>query len=161
MSRALLPLVACLFSAQLACAGPGAKPLPADVDALLTKADEIELISISPEHLKEQPEGHFHGWRVLGRTTVKGGDKAAVLAALRAGISENDGMVAGCFNPRHGLRATVAGRTVDLVICFECMSMQVWEGGKVTAQALTTRTPQATLDRVLSAAKVELAPKGE
>jgi hypothetical protein len=162
MTRApLVSIGLLLLSAQLACAGPGAKPLPTDVDALLTKADEIELVSLSPEHLKEKPAGHFHGWRVLGRTTVKGGDKAAALAALRAGISENDGTVAGCFIPRHGIRATAAGRTVDLVICFQCMSMQVFEEGKATVQALTTAAPQATFDKLLKAAGVKLAGKGE
>jgi len=150
-----------LLSAQLACAGPGAKPLPADVDALLDKADTIELISLSPERLREAAPTDFHGWGVLGRTTIKAGEKAAVLAALRAGIRGNDGMVAGCFNPRHGILATAGGRTVALVICFECMSLQVREDGKATVQALTTAAPQATFDRVLKAAGVKVAAKAE
>ena len=65
---------------------------------------------------------------------------------------------AACFNPRHGIRATHDGKTVDLVICFECFSLQVFLGD-TKAGALTTDSPPPTFDRVLRKAKVPLPPK--
>lgn len=34
--------------------------------------------------------------------------------------------MAACFDPRHGVRAVHGGHTVDLVICFECLSLKVY-----------------------------------
>jgi arylsulfatase A-like enzyme len=93
----------------------------------------------------ESPEERFHNWQVTGRTKLD--DPKAqreILAALNWGIreiahrdwSERDHRtVRGrCFNPRHGIRAMVDGRPLDLVICFECGQMEirvaetVWRG---------------------------------
>ena len=148
-----------LASSQLACAANQSNRLTADVEAMLDKADQIELISLSPEHLQEAPKDAFYRWRVLGRTMIKGEDKVAALKALRSGIAANEGMVAGCFNPRHGIRVTHDGKTTDLVICFECMSIQVFQGEKQLANVLTTADAKPLFDKLLAAAKVPLAAK--
>ena len=83
-----------------------------------------------------------------------------LVAALKKGVEENDGTVANCFNPRHGIRATHEGNTVELVICFECLSMQAYLGAERSG-ALTTASPERTFDDVLRAAKVPLAPKAK
>jgi hypothetical protein len=135
--------------------------LPKDVRAVLDKADRFELLSLDPTRQKEKPKDDFHGWKVLGKTEVK--DAAArknVVAALYKGIADSDGSVAACFNPRHGIRATHDGKTVELVICYECLSMQAFLG-ETRSSALTTRSPQKTFDEVLRAAKVPLPPKSE
>ena len=141
-----------------ACVADTGNKLPADAQAVLDKAEEIELYSLDPAENAdaEKPKEQFHGWRVLGKTTVTKGDKKDVVEALGKGIKGSDGSVAACFNPRHGIRATHDKKTVELVICFECLSMQVFEGGEKTASVLTTATPQKTLDKVLTAAKVPL-----
>jgi hypothetical protein len=67
-----------------------------------------------------------------------------------------------CWMPRHVLRVTKGGRTIDLVICFECRRYGVRSddspdrgssGGRVSPDG------QPTLDRILTAAGVPLAPK--
>ena len=66
-------------------------------------------------------------------------------------------MAAACFIPRHGIRMTSGRDTVDLVICFECLSVNVYVNDKREKGFLTTRDPQPTFDAVLKAAGVKLA----
>ncbi len=103
------------------------------------------------------PVEKFHGWPVLGKVVVdKFDDQKKLRKALEAGIEGNKGMVAGCFIPRHGIRSLKGDRTVDLVICFECMSMQVHENGGVK-QVLTTAKPQPVFDAYLTKMNIPLA----
>jgi len=140
---------------HLACAASNNRLSP-EVETILEKADSIELLSLSPEHLKDPPKDAFHRWPVLGQTTLKGADKASAVTALKAGISANKGMVAGCFNPRHGIRVTRAGKTIDLVICFECMSLQVYEGDKRLPGVLTTADAQPLFNKLLATANIPI-----
>src|SRR5262249_35300364 len=121
---------------------------------------EWELYSLDPSRLTEPPKDGFHGWKVLGKTTVKDADtRKTLLAALEKGAKDNDGKVAGCFNPRHGIRVKAGDKTIDLVICFECFSASVFTGDEKSGSFLTTGSPQPALDKVLTDAKVPL-PKG-
>src|SRR5437667_296107 len=91
--------------------------IPAKVKAALKKADSWELYSLDPEQRKEPPKVAFHDWRVLGKTTVTDADtRKRLVAALEKGAKENDGTVAACFNPRHGIRIKSGDNTIDLVI---------------------------------------------
>jgi hypothetical protein len=140
--------------------------IPAAVEALLAKADTFELYSLDPtrEPGKEVPAADaFHGWKILGKTEVKADAARKRLAdALRTGAEDNPGIVAACFIPRHGIRLTGGGKTIDLVICFQCMSVQVFEDDKPVKGFLVTNSPQKELDAVLKAAGVKLpAPAKE
>src|SRR5262249_42133996 len=128
--------------------------------AILDKAQQYELISLDPSREgDDKDKDKFHGWKVLGQTAFKDADlRKKVLDALVKGIQENDGIAAACFNPRHGLRAVHDGKTVDLVICFECLQVQVFVDGKKSG-VLTSESPQPLLDMILKDAKVPLAPK--
>jgi hypothetical protein len=135
--------------------------LPEAVTAALDKAESIELYSLDPNNPTEKPkDGGFHGWKVLGKTTVTKDAKERSLKALYKGIADNDGKVAACFIPRHGVRVTHDGKTFDLVICFECLQIQVFEGDKRSG-VLVTRGPQPTLDKILTDAKVPLPKQRE
>ena len=79
-----------------------------------------------------------------------------MLAALETGAKDNTGEAAACFNPRHGIRVKSGDKTVDLVICFECLQVKSFAGDKDGPSYLTTRSPQPTLDQVLTDAKVPL-----
>src|SRR3954471_16183202 len=93
--------------------------IPADARAALEKADEWELYSLDPARQKDPPKDAFHGWKVLGHTTVKDADaRKKLLGDLEKGAQDKHGTVAACFNPRHGIRVTAGDKTIDLVICF-------------------------------------------
>jgi hypothetical protein len=101
----------------------------------------------------------FHGYAVLGKLDVKSAeDRKKLVDALRQGAEDNPGAVAACFNPRHGIRMKTADSTVDLVICFECLSVEVYIGDKRAEKGfLTTGDPQEVFDAVLKAAGVKPA----
>jgi len=137
--------------------------IPEAVDRLLTKAELFELYSLDPERKKDKQgnlvpvKDGFHGWEVLGKTEVKGEAERKRLAdALRLGAEDNFGMVAACFIPRHGIRLKGGGKTVDLVICFQCLSVQVFVDGERKEGFLTTGDPQEAFDAMLRSAGVKL-----
>jgi hypothetical protein len=137
--------------------------IPEAVDRLFAQAETFDLYSLDPEQktgkdgkVIEVKDG-FHGWQVLGKTGVKGEAERKRLAdALRLGAEDNFGMAAACFIPRHGLRLKGGGKTVDLVICFQCLQVQVFVDGERTKGFLTTGEPQKEFDTTLKAASVKL-----
>jgi hypothetical protein len=133
--------------------------IPDDVKAVLDKADSFELLSLDPSVDRETVKDGFHGWKVLGKTAVKDADvRKQLVAALAKGAAENKGEVAKCFNPRHGIRATQDKKTVEMVICFECLQAHVYidKSDKNTAGFLTNKSPQPAFDKVLKDAGVPL-----
>jgi len=135
---------------------PANRP-PADAQAVLDKAESLQLLSLDPdEKAGPKARNHFHGYRVLGSTEVKGkADRQKLLAALSKGLADSDGTVARCFIPRHGIRASQGGKTVELVICFECLQVRGYLDGK-RFDLSTTAGPQPAFDALLKAAKVKL-----
>src|SRR5687768_18379585 len=120
--------VALLVAVTLVGAGRSAgAEIPKDARAALEKAAEWELYSLDPEHQKDPPRDGFHGWKVLGKTTVKDAEtRKSLLTALDKGAQDNDGTVARCFDPRHGIRVKDGDKTIDLVICFECYQVKTF-----------------------------------
>lgn len=161
-SNRRVALLALLLGVALTAAGAAAQgenKIPDDVRAVLEKPDRVELLSIHPDRLEKPPKDGLHGWKVLGKTELKGADvQKKVFAALETGVKENTGKVAGCFNPRHGIRAVQGKKTVELVICFECFQVQFYVDGKQGRGFLVTDSPQPAFDQVLKDAKVPLAP---
>lgn len=132
--------------------------LPAAVEQLLDKAETFELVSLDPDNRGKGvvAKDGFQGWKVLGKTSVKDEERKRLTAALRLSVEDNFGIAAACFIPRHGIRLKGDGKTVDLVICFECLSAQVFVDGKRGKGFLTTNEPRAAFDAVLKTAGVKL-----
>lgn len=128
----------------------------------LKSADRLELISLGPAADDLNGPAIYAGSGVLGSTQIT--DKAVVarfVDALRVGIRDHDGSIAKCFWPRHAIRATMAGRTREWVICFQCLQIQIHVDGNKNPKlmALVSRTPEPIFDEVLKKAGVPLAPK--
>jgi hypothetical protein len=129
--------------------------LPSEVRKILDKADRFVLLSLDPklsEHQQDKPsDKFFHGYRVRRKIEIRTQKARDELSgALYEGIADWDGDIAMCFNPRHGIRANVGDETVDLVICFQCMSIQVY--GKTDGEVFTTGSPAITFNRALGIA---------
>ena len=66
--------------------------------------------------------------------------------------------VAACFIPHHGLRIKSSERTIDLVICFHCSQVQLFENGALSRESIQiSRSPQQTFDDILRAASVPMS----
>jgi hypothetical protein len=156
--------LACSLAILLAFGGNASardNEIPKEAREAFAKATECELYSIDPARLPEKNDEAkkadlFHGWKILGKTTLKGDDVKKVRAAIEKGAKDSDGSVAGCFNPRHGVRIVHDKKTYDLVICYECLSATVYSGEERIGSFLTSHSPGKTLNKVLSDAKVPL-----
>ncbi|QDU83377.1 hypothetical protein Pla163_04760 [Planctomycetes bacterium Pla163] len=152
MNRIRHLLVAAAGVLAVACA-----PTPVvatGVLAGLAQSDAMTIHALYP-YLVRNEDGQpvdddsetFHGYRILGSADVDDPSRRDLLVRLvERGIEDSDGRVAACFNPRHGLSIVVDGQVTDLVICFECHSMSVYEDGVEVAGHLTARglAPQVT-----------------
>ena len=156
---ALAPL-AILYAAALVNGAYEENKIPDHLQTILENAEQFDLLSLDPKDSKEKPKNNFHGWRVLGKTTVRDAEtRKKLLAAFKKGVAENKGEVARCFNPRHGIRVTHDGKILDFVICFECYQVHAFAGDKQDKSFLVTDSPQATFDNVLKEANVPMAEK--
>ena len=133
--------------------------LPAPLHAALEKGGEFHLFSIRPARVETGPGAmHFHGWEIIGRTSIRDEEKRKKLvAALKTGVEENQGIGAACFRPRHGIRVTEPGKVTDFIICFECFQVQVIVDGLPQKAVLVTRTPEAAFNDALKQAKLPLS----
>ena len=156
----MLPRRSSLLIALLlaACSGSQTESgvQPDGILASLADADHVELVALHPyphEIEGEQEIERLHGYGVLGRAALN--DLAQgnqVLALIEQGIEASNGMVAACFNPRHGLTVTQGDEVWDLVICFECLSMQVYLDGERNGGHLTVERYEPQVTAIFEAA---------
>jgi hypothetical protein len=133
--------------------------LPSKTKKVLNTAERFLLLSLDPEATEKdgtQPKETFHQYAVLGKTEIRdAGARSELLRALYKGIADSDGLVAACFNPRHGISATLGDETVDLVICFECGSIKTH--AKAGRSVLTTSSPEQTFNHALATAGLPIS----
>jgi hypothetical protein len=136
--------------------------IPSQVRSALEKADQFVLLSLDPkmdmmQDQREIPKDNFHGWKVLGRTEIKDAStRRKLIAAFRKGVADHDGSIAKCFLPRHGLHLVHEGKPMDLVICFECLQVEVHCGEKEETGFLISKSPLSVFNEVLLQAGIPL-----
>jgi hypothetical protein len=144
---------------------PAKNILPEAALKILENADIFVLLSLDPvpKQLRQDAQkiqDTFHNHPVLGRTTITNKtERSDLLNAFLKGVRDSDGSVARCFNPRHGISAKRGSQTVDLVICFECLSTDVYLNGQPTNGVATTAAPQPTFDKALDKARIPKEPR--
>ncbi len=131
--------------------------LPAEAEALLRAASTLELFSLDPTPLPPDAappaQGALHGYRITGRASLSEASPRKALAELvLRGIRESDGSQAKCFKPRHGIRVEQGAMVLELVICYECLSIEAYGNvfGKGVAQQVVL-TSQIVEPEVTSA----------
>ena len=115
------------------------------------------MLSLEPAEGPTSEAGNFWDWHVLGSVMVHSSDRDELILALDRGIAENQGWVAECFIPRHGIRAIRGSFSVELVLCFQCAQVYIYTNGTWSECVLVTGSPQPMFDTVLAAAQVPLA----
>jgi hypothetical protein len=151
---------------------PLSHPFPKTVEAklkedyamVLEDSEELEVFSIDPFHVgnkEANKEDTLRGYRVLGKTRVNDkGVRKQIANAIHRSVKDATGTYSAfCFDPRHVVRASTAGKQVDFVICFECVGMHVHGGpdDKYTHYPITKATKDI-LDDVLAKANIPIAP---
>ncbi len=128
------------------------------LDSLLRAPYNVELLSLDPDPPEDKSPDDFHGWRVLGRASVQQPTAMKLINDLKAGHAtvETELGVPACFNPRHGLRISSADETLDVVICFECEQIAIYEDNKVVDSLLTSSLPAERFNQVVRELKLPL-----
>lgn len=88
--------------------------LPPRVREVLEKADVLEIRGLSSED-KTGIDWNPDMYAKLGR----GPERKRLLDAFYYDASGGNSN-SGCFIPRHSLRATYSGKTIEVVICYQC-----------------------------------------
>ena len=146
-----------------ACTGVQDNRLPAEAEALLRGASSIELLALDPMRLPAGATGaQLHGYAITGQATLDDAGQCKQVANLiLRGIKESEGMVAACFNPRHGLRIEHEGKRLELVICFECLSLQAHGNalgdGVEQTSVLTSQSVEPEVTKIFAAAGLSIA----
>ncbi|MGL6094782.1 MAG: hypothetical protein ACRC7O_03125 [Fimbriiglobus sp.] len=134
--------------------------------ALSAGADRLILISIdgrdpplNGENPRKGTTDLFYRYPVLGSVEVTDREaRRAILADLNRGMADKNATLAKCFWPRHGVRVMKNGTVTDLVICFECGHVRFMATETEHRTVPTSRFPQRTLNDILRAANIPLAP---
>jgi hypothetical protein len=138
-----------------------ANQLPDAAFRAITSDPSLVLMSLDPERIQPpHPESGFHGYRVLGETRVSDAALRRRLAdTLRTGLDTWRFSYASCFNPRHGVRALLAGQVHEFVICFECAELHYYppDGSESGYHGLGEGTAPDSFADILTAAKVPVA----
>src|SRR5262249_37765355 len=99
-------MCALVFAAAALMAVPSRSPakdnkLPPEVVDILSKAEQIELLSLDPKSEGDKSKDAFHEYKVLGKTAVKDAEaRKKLIESLTKGM-EGEIHPAKCFNPRH------------------------------------------------------------
>ena len=151
-----LPFVAAATACLLTIGCSSGRSLPTVAEQALRNATEFELLSLDPDRANADSNG-FHGWKVLGKTTITdAGVRNVLIAAFEKGVPRRNMEPVDCFNPRHGIKLVSDGITHEFVICFECYQVE-WHSPRSTRGGFQiTSSPQATFDKILRASNVPL-----
>jgi len=123
---------------------------------------QLTLYSIDGRDFKpgEEPQTaeKLYGYPVLGKVEITAADqRKLIFATLQEGMARSDGTMAMCFWPRHAIRTLENGRTVDYVICFKCLQLEMHAGDSTSTKPIT-RDPQPVFNKLLQTAGIPLAP---
>lgn len=138
------------------------KEFPRGEAAMLLHPDRFELLSLYP---KEQGcfqanASCFHGFSVLGRADIKDvGQRQQLVGALYGTIMDREGALgsAACFSARHGLHLTKQGKTLDVLICFQCG--QTHTSGPAGARLLpASETGRKTFEAAVRSTQLPVPP---
>jgi hypothetical protein len=127
----------------------------ADLRDLLERAEQMEVFQLNPralEDAKQAPEQTFHGYEILRRARADRAEQREEVAALLGkSLHWSELLRAACFNPRHGLRLVHQKRTVDLVICFECHYIKIYEGDELASSVSVLVREHKIFEQILDA----------
>jgi hypothetical protein len=128
---------------------------------ILGKAERLEIYSLGPL-AKQRTEERFRGRSVLGKIEITDAKtREEVVQAVLKDSKKVDAIGSERPAPRHGIRVTHDGKTVDFVICFESPYVYVYgPHDSIRRIVQTAGTAQKILDQILADAKVPL-PKQE
>lgn len=138
-----------------------------EVEHAIANAESLSIVSLQPWGWEADnmpldetiPTGNqTRRWKILGEGQVDEGQVGEVLHAMRAGIAlfnnsdpDDPGEIAvpSCFNPRHAIRIQTGAELFEILICFECLQIEVFNNGKRIGGHLTSAVPRAYFEQLV------------
>jgi hypothetical protein len=118
----------------------------------ISKAERLEVYRLNSTFIEDEQKakGSFHGYEILAQAKAESAEQRKEIGSFVGAVLHwNKLRMALCFNPRHGLRVISGKDTLDLVICFECSRVEVYDNGKLGGTFALTRQATNPLDRLL------------
>ena len=124
----------------------------------LSQPGQVELLSLDPN--TDCLSDCWHGWQVLGQTTLTdAGFQHALAGELSQWVAAPEPeYIALCFNPRHGVRWTTEGTIWSFVVCFECGETRVYANEQAVGSLHLFDRASGPWDAILRASGLPLAP---
>lgn len=130
---------------------------PSEVSDLFYRADSVELISLIPDDQSHSDLKKFHGYPILGSIALTDKKYLGNMAnELDRAVDTNDSFGVRCFWPRHGLRAVVKNKTIEILICFQCHRLHVWVDGEHAIVIEMDSTPKPLFNKPLLDAGIQV-----
>jgi uncharacterized protein len=103
--------------------------LPGEVVKGVAANPAITLYSLQPWGGPDIPEWDFHGHHVLGHVDLSPEQAKTAVAALKDAVAAGDANTFSMclINPRHGLRFKTEGGTYDILICYQCLQLEIYQ----------------------------------
>lgn len=121
-------------------------------------------LAVDPIYYRPPPDAgpeEFHGFKTLGRAAIAdAAEQRRLVELVYQGVGESNDSVASCFNPRHGISAEKGGRSVDLLICYECLSLKVFSASEKGETILTARAVEKEISALFAARGLKIAGRG-
>lgn len=130
---------------------------PPEVKQVLDKSEKFYLYSLQAERLpaadlKTMP--NFHGYPISGQTPIRPvPQRGDLIAALWEGLGKQT--KTACFAPHYGVRAVRGRKTVDLLICFACEEIEIYDD-RGLRRITVSSSAQRVFNRVLAEYDVPL-----
>lgn len=130
---------------------------------VLENAERFEIFSLDPAvqvpEKERKGDNHLGGYKVIGHKVLeREADRGQVLTLVYQGIVDRPRDAVDCFEPRHGIRARLGKATVALVICYECVSIQVFRNGKQRdREARSGKTVRPAMNKLFRAHGLRIA----
>ena len=138
-----------------------------EVEHAIANAESLSIVSLHPWGWEADnmpldetiPTGNrTRRWKILGEGQIDEDQGGEVLHAMKAGIAFfNEPVpddpaataVPSCFNPRHALRIQTGAELVEILICFECLQIEVFRNGNPIEGKLTSDVPRAYFEQLV------------
>ena len=130
-----------------------------EVENAIEQASSFSLVSVDPRDWESEeiativcvPTGDYvRQRRILGKREIDSGKAGDVLHALKAGVALYDeSVLPDCFNPRHAIQIQAGNELIEVLICYECMQIILFENGELISNVATSDSPRAYFEQLV------------
>jgi hypothetical protein len=140
----------------LPAATPTPNAIPDEALKVLRSHNSATFYSLEPWERPNPEDKTLHGYKILGKTTLDPKNEQVVEGAFEKAVSNWDGMIANCFDPRHALSLSSSGHIYDFLLCYNCHQLYIYKDDKVIASMGAAGSPKF-LNSILAAAHVPVS----